>query len=95
MKLYYKAITSDGKPIDGFIEAKDPGEVASYLRSKELLPIEIAEKEKGGASPQEDRRGREFHQTAVLNAYFGTYSLEKFGDSEESNWERKICGNYR
>ena len=45
MKLYYKAITSKGEPIDGLIEARDPSEAAVYLRSKELVPIKIIKKE--------------------------------------------------
>lgn len=41
MKLYYKAVTSKGEPIDGFLEARDSNEAAMYLRSKELFPIKI------------------------------------------------------
>jgi len=40
MRLYYKAVTSKGKTIDGLIEARDSSEAAAYLRSKELLPVE-------------------------------------------------------
>ena len=46
MRLYYKAVTNKGKSIDGLIEARDPSEAAAYLRSKELLPIEIVKREK-------------------------------------------------
>lgn len=46
MQLYYKAVTSKGESIDGLIEARDPGEAAAYLRSKELIPISIVKKEK-------------------------------------------------
>jgi type IV pilus assembly protein PilC len=46
MKLYYKAVTNKGKSIDGLIEARDPSEAAAYLRSKELLPIQIIKREK-------------------------------------------------
>jgi len=46
MKLYYRAVTGKGEPIDGLIEARDPSEAAAYLRSKELLPIEIIKEEK-------------------------------------------------
>jgi len=46
MRLYYKAVTSKGKTIDGLIEARDSSEAAAYLRSKELLPVEIVKKEK-------------------------------------------------
>ncbi|MCL5433263.1 MAG: type II secretion system F family protein [Patescibacteria group bacterium] len=43
MKLSYKAVTRDGKIVRGIIDAKDISEAASYLRSKEILPIKIAE----------------------------------------------------
>lgn len=46
MKLYYKAVTSKGKAIDGFLEARDRNEAAAYLRSKELYPIKIVKSEK-------------------------------------------------
>src|SRR3989344_8452367 len=46
MKLYYKAITKDGKSMDGLIDARDEKEAANYLRSKEFIPIRIYEKEK-------------------------------------------------
>ena len=41
MKLRYKAVTKDGKPIRGSIESQDPSEAAAYLRQRELIPIEI------------------------------------------------------
>jgi type IV pilus assembly protein PilC len=47
MKLYYKAVTAQGKPIDGFVEARDASEAAAYLRSKELTPIKIINKKEG------------------------------------------------
>ncbi|MCL5438447.1 MAG: type II secretion system F family protein [Patescibacteria group bacterium] len=43
MKLSYKAVTREGKIVRGIIDAKDIGEAASYLRSKEILPIKISE----------------------------------------------------
>ena len=46
MKLYYKAATSKGKTIDGYLEARDQNEAATYLRSKELFPIKITKSEK-------------------------------------------------
>ncbi|MBI4096638.1 MAG: type II secretion system F family protein [Candidatus Levybacteria bacterium] len=46
MKLYYKAVDSKGKSVDGLIEARSTSEVAMYLRSKDLVPIEITKKEK-------------------------------------------------
>lgn len=47
MKLYYKAVTDKAKSIDGLIDAKDPSEAATYLRSKGLFPIKIVKSEKG------------------------------------------------
>lgn len=44
MKLYYKAVTNKGEPIDGLIEARDASEAAVYLRSKDLFPIKIIKK---------------------------------------------------
>lgn len=41
MKLRYKASTQDGRIVQGIIDAKDENEAAGYLRSKELLPIQI------------------------------------------------------
>ncbi|MBF8250132.1 MAG: Type pilus inner rane protein PilC [Candidatus Levybacteria bacterium] len=46
MRLYYKAATGKGETIEGLIEARDPNEVATYLRSKGLLPIKIVKKER-------------------------------------------------
>lgn len=47
MKLYFKAVTKEGKPLEGVIEAKDTTEAAVYLRHKELTPLKIAAKGKG------------------------------------------------
>lgn len=44
MKLFYKAVTRDGKNIQGVIDAKDINEAANYLRSKDILPIKIIAK---------------------------------------------------
>src|SRR5258706_15272232 len=41
MKLYYRAVTQDGKTIRGLIEAKDIREAATYLRKHKLVPIKI------------------------------------------------------
>jgi type IV pilus assembly protein PilC len=43
MRLHYKAVTKDGKVIQGFLEAKDINEAAFYLRNKQLLPIHIVQ----------------------------------------------------
>ncbi len=42
MKLFYKAISLDGKKFGGIIEAKDQREASIFLRKKELVPIEIS-----------------------------------------------------
>lgn len=41
MKLLYKASTKEGRIVQGAIDAKDEAEALRYLRSKELLPIQI------------------------------------------------------
>ncbi len=43
MKLYYRAVTQDGKVIRGIIEAKDVKEAGYYLHKHQLLPIVISE----------------------------------------------------
>lgn len=42
MKLRYKATTPQGKIIRGLMEANDEKEAANYLRSKNMVPIEIS-----------------------------------------------------
>src|SRR5882724_3872888 len=42
MKLYYRAVTQNGKSIQGFIESKDIREAARYLRKHQLIPIQIS-----------------------------------------------------
>lgn len=46
MKLYYRAVTQDGKVIRGLIEARDTKEASYYLRKHQLLPIVISEEGK-------------------------------------------------
>lgn len=41
MRLYYKAVASDGKVFRGFLEAKEPKEAAIYIRQRDLIPILI------------------------------------------------------
>lgn len=41
MKLYYRAITQNGKQIQGFIDSKDAHEAARYLQQHQLMPITI------------------------------------------------------
>lgn len=45
MQLLYKATTKDGRVVKGIIEAKDQSEAATFLRTKELLPIHITPKQ--------------------------------------------------
>lgn len=48
MRLYYRAVTQDGKTIRGLIEARDTKEAASYLRKHQLIPVKIIEEGKKG-----------------------------------------------
>jgi len=41
MRLYYRAVTQDGKTIKGLIEARDIREAANYLRKHQLTPVKI------------------------------------------------------
>lgn len=43
MKLRYKAVSKEGKVLQGFFEAKDIQEAAAYLRTKDLTPIQITQ----------------------------------------------------
>lgn len=53
MKLSYRAVTKEGKTVRGIVDAKDIKEAALYLRSRELLPIQISTKnaKKSGIFP--------------------------------------------
>jgi len=42
MKLYYRAVTREGKRVTGIIEAKDVKEAGYYLKKHQLLPISIS-----------------------------------------------------
>ncbi|MEX2007391.1 MAG: type II secretion system F family protein [Candidatus Levyibacteriota bacterium] len=46
MRLSYRAVGKEGKQVTGLVEAKDISEAATYLRTRELLPITITKKEK-------------------------------------------------
>lgn len=46
MKLQYRAVTKEGKPVTGDFEAKSPTDAAVYLRSKGLQPITITPQKK-------------------------------------------------
>lgn len=43
MRLYYRAVTQDGKKLDGFIDARNVKEAAQYLKKHQLTPIQITE----------------------------------------------------
>jgi type IV pilus assembly protein PilC len=42
MKLRYKASSQTGKIVQGLMDARDVNEVVSYLRAKELIPIQVS-----------------------------------------------------
>lgn len=48
MRLYYRAVTKDGKTIRGIIEARDVKEAANYLRKHHFVPIKIIPETKTG-----------------------------------------------
>jgi len=48
MRLYYRAVTHDGKSIRGLLEAKDIKEAATYLRKHQLIPVKIIPEGKTG-----------------------------------------------
>ncbi len=48
MRLYYRAVTQDGKTIRGLIEAKDVKEAATYLRQHQFVPVQIIPENKTG-----------------------------------------------
>ncbi len=48
MKLVYKAIAKDGKPVQGIIDGKDIKEAIRFLRSRELLPIRVVPQDAQG-----------------------------------------------
>jgi type II secretory pathway component PulF len=50
MRLYYRAVTQDGKTIRGLIEARDIKEAANYLRKHQLVPVKIIPETKTGIS---------------------------------------------
>lgn len=45
MKLFYIAVTTDGKKVRGFIEANDTGKAAVYLREHNMHPIRIEQQQ--------------------------------------------------
>ncbi len=49
MQYSYKATTTDGKTVQGLIDANDVTTAASYLRTRGMYPISIVTKKVGGA----------------------------------------------
>lgn len=43
MKLLYKAITKEGKTVQGVVEARDAKEASGYLHARNMIPIRISE----------------------------------------------------
>jgi type IV pilus assembly protein PilC len=50
MRLYYRAVTKDGKTVRGLIDAKDVKEAASYLRNHQFVPVQILPETQTGIS---------------------------------------------
>lgn len=48
MRLTYKAVTKDGEPVKGLIDANDVSEAANYLRGRGLYPVKIESENKIG-----------------------------------------------
>lgn len=48
MRLYYRAVTQDGKTIRGLIESKNIKEAANYLRKHQFVPVQIIPESKTG-----------------------------------------------
>src|SRR5215469_17422510 len=48
MRLYYRAVTQDGKTIRGLVDAKDVQEAATYLRKHQFIPVQIIPENKTG-----------------------------------------------
>lgn len=44
MKLLYKAISKEGKPMRGVLDAKDEKEAVKYLRARGMFPVTLAKK---------------------------------------------------
>ncbi len=45
MKFTYRAVSKEGRVVQGLTDAKDPVDVAIYLRSREFLPIKIEQQQ--------------------------------------------------
>ena len=71
MKLYYRAITQEGKVVRGLIEAKDKKEAGYYLKKHQMLPIVISAETKFSIS----RLLPFFRQTSGNDVIFFTRQL--------------------
>lgn len=71
MKLYYRAVTQNGKQIQGFIESRDTREAARYLQNHQLIPITITSSDKTGIS----RLLHGFKKTSPKDVIFFTRQL--------------------
>ncbi len=50
MKLYYRAVSQEGKTVRGMVDAKDQKEAAFYLRKHNLIPVKIMESDESSVS---------------------------------------------
>jgi len=82
MRLRYKAATKDGKLSQGLLDARDVGEAANYLRSKELLPIQITNVDNQLLTriPFLNNRYNFVYQAAFVNAFVRSYINALFGN---------------
>ncbi len=71
MRLYYRAVTQDGKTVRGLIEAKDVSEAALYLRQHQFIPVQIIAENKAGLT----RYLSLLHRTKASDIVFFTRQL--------------------
>lgn len=71
MRLYYRAVTQDGKTVRGLIDAKNIKEAATYLRNNQFVPVQIIPEGKAGIS----RYLSFFRRTSISDVVFFTSQL--------------------
>ena len=71
MKFRYRAVTKNSKLIQGLMDAKDSGEIANYLRQKELTPVAI-EEERGDYAT---KLASAFHKVKINDVVLFTRQL--------------------
>lgn len=71
MRLYYRAVTKDGKTVRGLIEARDVKEAANYLRKHHFVPVKIIPETKKGLA----KYFPFLHQTKEVDVVFFTRQL--------------------